>query len=107
MRQQLIALVLGEVSRELRGDLRDIKLIGDWSSARLFELAASKFRLDAWRTSIRGKLESVEDIYSIIVENFSVSTKARAEWIQIIAFFVLQIGWFLLLILEFLYFTRH
>jgi hypothetical protein len=92
---------------ELQRLERDIKLIGDWYSARLFELAASKFRLDAWRTSIRGKLESVEDIYSIIVENFSVSTKARAEWIQIIAFFILQVGWFLLLILEFLYFTRH
>jgi hypothetical protein len=85
---------------------RDIKLIGDWYSARLFDLATSKFKLEDWRRAIRGKLESVEDVYSMMAENFSVSGKHRAEWIQIIAFFVLQIGWFFLIILEFTYFTR-
>jgi len=79
---------------------REIKLIGDWYSARLFDLAMGKFRVDAWRTSIRSKLESVEDIYSMIAENFSVSAKHRVEWYQIIAFFVLQIGWFVLILLE-------
>lgn len=92
---------------ELQRLERDIKLIGDWYRARFFDLAASKFRLDDWRASIQGKLESLEDIYSVVVENFSVSTKHRAEWIQIIAFFILQAGWFLLIILEFLYFTRE
>jgi hypothetical protein len=85
---------------------REIKLIGDWYSARFFELASAKFRIDSWRSAIRSKLESLEDIYSIVVENFTVSTKHRAEWLQIIAFFILQVGWFILIILEFLYFTR-
>jgi hypothetical protein len=91
---------------ELQRLERDIKLIGDWYSARLFDLATSKFKLEEWRRAIRGKLESVEDVYSMMAENFSVSGKHRAEWIQIIAFFILQIGWFLLIILEFTYFTR-
>jgi len=86
---------------------RQIRLIGDWYSARLFDLAARKFRIEAWRNVLRGKLESVEDIHSMIAENFSVSAKHRAEWYQILAFFVLQIGWFLLIILEFWYFTHH
>lgn len=85
---------------------REIKLIGDWYLARLYELTAKKFRLDDWRASIRNKLQSLQEIYSIILENFSISTKHRAEWIQIIAFFVLQVGWFVLIILEFVYFTR-
>jgi hypothetical protein len=85
---------------------RDIKLIGDWYSARFYELASTKLKIDEWRKAIRGKLESLEDIYAIIAENFSVSAKHRAEWIQIIAFFILQIGWFIILILEFRYFTR-
>ncbi len=91
---------------ELQRLERDIKLIGDWYSARFYDLATSKFKIEEWRKSIRSKLESLEDIYSIVVENFTVSGKHRAEWIQIIAFFVLQIGWFALIILE-LYQMTH
>jgi hypothetical protein len=91
---------------ELQRLERDMKLIGDWYSARFYELAAAKFKIDEWRKTIRSKLESLEDTYSLVVENFTVSAKHRAEWVQIILFFVLQIGWFVLLVIEFLYFTR-
>ena len=89
---------------ELQRLERDIKLIGDWYSARFYELAATKFKIDEWRRTIRSKLESLEDTYSLVVENFTVSTKHRAEWVQIILFFILQIGWLLLLVIEFLRF---
>ncbi len=92
---------------ELQRLERDIKLIGDWYSARFYELAASKFKIDEWRKTIRNKLESLEDTYSLVVENFTVSTKHRAEWVQIIAFFVLQIGWFVILVIELLQFLRR
>jgi hypothetical protein len=85
---------------ELQRLERDIKLIGDWYSARFYELAAAKFKIDEWRKTIRSKLESLEDTYSLIIENFTVSAKSRAEWVQIIAFFILQIGWLVLIILE-------
>ncbi len=92
---------------ELRRLGRDIKLIGEWYSARLFDLATTKFKIDEWQRSIRSKLDSLEDVYAMIAENFSVSTKHRAEWIQILAFFVLQIGWFILIVLELWRFTHH
>lgn len=85
---------------ELQRLERDVKLIGDWYSARFYELAANKFKLEEWRKTIRGKLESLEDAFSVVVENFTVSTKHRAEWVQIIAFFILQVGWLVLIILE-------
>lgn len=85
---------------------REIKLIGDWYSARFFDMASNKFKIADWRRSVRDKLESLEDLFSTIVENFSVSGKHRAEWIQIILFFILQLGWFVLLAIEFSYFTR-
>jgi hypothetical protein len=85
---------------ELQRIEREIKLIGDWYSARLYNLAAGKFRIDDWRKAIQSKLDSLEDIYSVVLENFTVSTKHRAEWIQIIAFFILQVGWFVLIALE-------
>ena len=91
---------------ELQRLERDIKLIGDWYSARFYELAATKFKIDEWRKTIRSKLESVEDTYSLVVENFTVSTKHRAEWVQIILFFILQLGWLFMLVIEILRFLR-
>lgn len=92
---------------ELQRLERDIKLIGDWYSARFFDVAAGKFKIADWRKSIQGKLESIEDIYSIMAENFSVSRKHRAEWAQIVFFFILQLGWFALILLELYYFTHQ
>jgi len=86
---------------------REIKMIGDWYSARFYNLAGTKFRIEDWRKSINTKLDSLEDAYSVVVENFTVSGKHRAEWAQIIVFFFLQIGWLTLIILEFLQFMRH
>jgi hypothetical protein len=91
---------------ELQRLERDIKLIGDWYSARFYELAATKFKIDDWRRTIRSKLESLEDTYSLVVENFTVSTKYRAEWVQIILFFILQFGWLFMLVIEILRFLR-
>lgn len=109
-----------QVSEELRGVIRaradsvlkfeslerDIKLVGDWYFARLYSLIAKKFRLDGWRSIVKEKLESLESIYEIASENLGMSRTQRLELIQILAFFVLQIGWFALIILEFVYFTR-
>jgi len=85
---------------------RSIKLIGDWYSARLYELLTKKFRLDDWRGNIKDKLDSLEDIYIIISENLGVSKTNILELIQIGAFFVLQIGWIILIVLEFIYYTK-
>jgi hypothetical protein len=91
---------------ELQRLERDVKLIGDWYSARFYELAAAKFKVEEWKKTIRGKLESLEDAYSVVIENFTVSAKHRAEWIQIILFFILQIGWLFLIVIEYLHFTK-
>lgn len=80
---------------------REIKLIGDWYSARLYEMIAKKFRIPDWRQAVKDKLESLEDIYSIISNNFSVSKMARFEWIQTWLWFFLQIGWLILIFFEF------
>lgn len=85
---------------------RDIKLIGDWYSARFYDLVSKKFKIEEWRKTIKDKLDSLEDVYSIVIENFTVSGKERAEWVQLIAFFILQVGWLVLIILEFFYFTK-
>ena len=85
---------------------RDIKLIGEWYSARVFDLAAKKFRLSEWRDAVKEKLDSLEDSYGIASENLGMSRVQRLELIQIWGFFILQIGWLVLIVLEFIYFTR-
>lgn len=85
---------------------REIKLIGDWYSARLYDFVGKKFKLDTWKADIKEKLDSLEDVYSIVAENFSVTRHQLLELIQIILFFVLQVGWFVLIIMEFSFYTN-
>ena len=73
---------------------RDIKLIGDWYSARFYDLATKKFKINEWKDSIKEKMDSIEDIQSTFIENFTVSRKDWAEWLVII-------GWLILIIMEF------
>ncbi len=70
----------------------NIKLIGDWYSARLYSLIAKKFHLDEWSRDIKEKLQTLEDVYSMAAENFSISYRATLE-------FVILAGWFVLLLL--------
>jgi len=81
---------------------RDIKLIGDWYSARLYDMAGTKFKFSEWRGQIKDKLDALEDIYSIATERFSLSW----ERIELIGWFVLLLGWTILLIFD-LYFAFY
>ncbi len=77
----------------------NIKLIGDWYSARLYSLIAKKFHLESWTLDIKEKLQTLEDVYTMAAENFSISYRATIE-------FVILAGWFVLLLLyvgEFLF----
>lgn len=80
---------------------RNFKLIGDWYSARVYNLLEKKFHLDSWRKIIKDKFETLEDIYAMASENFNISFNKRIEIIMIFGWLILQIGWFILLFLEF------
>lgn len=73
--------------------IREIKLIGDWYAARLYETAADKFKLEGWRRSIKEKLSTVEDAYTIVSQNFRISKEHFFE-------LMLQLGWLALILLE-------
>jgi hypothetical protein len=78
---------------------RNIKLIGDWYSAKLYSLISKKFHLDDWKAEIKEKLDTLEDISTMATENISVSYRATLE-------FIILGGWFILLLLyvgEFLF----
>ncbi len=70
----------------------NIKLIGDWYSARLYSLIAKKLHLESWARNIKEKLRTLEEVYAMASENFSISYRATIE-------FAILAGWFVLLIL--------
>lgn len=70
----------------------NIKLIGDWYSARLYSLIAKKLHLEAWARNIKEKLRTLEEVYAMASENFSISYRATIE-------FAILGGWFILLLL--------
>jgi len=80
---------------------RDIKLIGDWYSARVYSLLSKKFKFDDWHNTIKEKLDSLEDIYTIASENLGMSRSKLLESIEIVGFIILEIGWIPLLYFEF------
>ncbi|OOP57970.1 MAG: hypothetical protein AYP45_00280 [Candidatus Brocadia carolinensis] len=82
---------------------RNINLIGDWYSARLFDLITKKLHLEKWKTNINKTLDALEDIYSMIAENFSMSFSTTLEFIMAFGWFALLMGYFLLFFLELVY----
>ena len=48
-----------------------LKLIGDHYLARVFDLASMRFHLDGWQQSIRRKLETVGDVYDLLIHQAS------------------------------------
>ena len=72
---------------------RNIKLIGDWYSAKLYSLISRKFHLDSWKAEIKEKLDTLEDVYVMATENFSVSYRATLEFVILAGWFVLLIGY--------------
>jgi hypothetical protein len=45
-----------------------LKLIGDHYLARVFDLASTRFHLPGWQQSIRRKLETVGDVYDLLIQ---------------------------------------
>lgn len=101
-----VMLIRSRSISEFQDIEREIKLIGDWYSARLYELVARKFRLEEWRRVLKEKLESLEDVYGIASQNFTVSWERRGHIVELIGWYVLLIGWAILLGFD-IYFARR
>ena len=58
-----------------------LKLIGDQYLSRVFDLASSRFHLRDWQQSIRRKLDTVGDVYDLLVQQ---SGGSRMEFLEVI-----------------------
>ena len=58
-----------------------LKLIGDQYLSRVFDLASTRFHLRDWQQSIRRKLDTVGDVYDLLVQQ---SGGRRMEFLEIV-----------------------
>jgi hypothetical protein len=79
---------------------QNLLLIGDWYTAKLYEVIQNEFYLKDWKDSVRTKLDNLENIVETIQANFSLSWEAIMERIQMIGWVVLLLGYIYLYLLD-------
>lgn len=85
---------------------RNVKLIGDWYSAKVYSMLDKKFHLEEWRGHVREKFEALGDVYSMASENFSLSFAKRMDIVLIFGWLFLLIGWGVLFVFDLLKYLR-
>lgn len=65
-----------------------LKLIGDQYLSRVFAMTSARFHLDEWQQSIRRKLETVGDVYDLLVQQ---AGGVRLESLEIIVILLIAL----------------
>lgn len=64
---------------------QNLLLIGDWYTAKLYNVIHDEFYLDDWKATIKDKLDSLESIIQIMQDNFTVSWSSFIDLPQVAA----------------------
>jgi hypothetical protein len=79
---------------------QNLLLIGDWYTAKIYEVIYQEFYLDHWKEAVSTKLDNMEEIIKTIQENFSLSWYALMDLIQLVGWIILLIGYFVLFFID-------
>jgi hypothetical protein len=79
---------------------QNLLLIGDWYTAKLYEIIQAELYLKDWKDSVRNKLNNLESIVETIQENFNLSFEALMDRLQLIGWVILLIGYLYLYLLD-------
>ncbi|GAB4504551.1 MAG: hypothetical protein Fur0043_15450 [Anaerolineales bacterium] len=79
---------------------QNLLLIGDWYTAKLYEIIREELYLDHWKEAVRAKLDNLEGIIATIQENFSLSWSGLMEQVELIGWIILLIGYFVLFFMD-------
>jgi hypothetical protein len=79
---------------------QNLLLIGDWYTAKLYEVIQNEFYLREWKESVRTKLDNLENIVETMQENFSLSWEALMERLQLLGWVLLLLGYLYLYVLD-------
>ena len=79
---------------------QNLLLIGDWYTAKLYEVIRDELYLDNWKEAVHTKLDNVESIIGTIQENFSLSWSGLMGQVELIGWILLLIGYFVLFFVD-------
>jgi hypothetical protein len=79
---------------------QNLLLIGDWYTAKLYQIIYDEYYLDEWKSAIQSKLENLQSIDQLVQENFTFSWSSFIETLQALGWLILLIGYFVLFFLE-------
>jgi hypothetical protein len=89
-----------EVMLDFERAEQNLLLIGDWYTAKLYEIIQAEFYLKDWKDNVRTKLDNLESIVETIQENFALSFEALVDRLQMIGWVLLLIGYLYLYLLD-------
>ena len=89
-----------EVMLDFERAEQNLLLIGDWYTAKLYEVIQNEFYLKDWKESVRTKLDNLENIIKTIQENVSLSWEALMDRIQLLGWVLLLVGYLYLYLLD-------
>lgn len=89
-----------EVMLDFERAEQNLLLIGDWYTAKLYEVIQNEFYLKDWKESLRAKLDNLENIVETIQENFSLSWEALMDRLQLLGWVLLLVGYLYLYLLD-------
>lgn len=89
-----------EVMLDFEHTDQNLLLIGDWYTAKLYEVIRDELYLDNWKEAVRTKLDNMERIIETIRENFSLSWSALMGQVELYGWIILLIGYFILFFMD-------
>ena len=89
-----------EVMLDFEHTDQNLLLIGDWYTAKLYEVIREELYLDNWKEAVRAKLDNMESIIATIQENFSLSWAGLMGQIELVGWIILLIGYFVLFFMD-------
>lgn len=75
---------------------QSILLIGDWYSSQIYRTIVEEFYIDEWQEVVKNKLSSLSSIDETIRQNLTMSWSRFLDLVQIVGWFILLIGYFVL-----------
>jgi len=79
---------------------QNLLLIGDWYTAKLYEVIRGELYLDNWKGAVHTKLDNMESIIETIQENFSLSWSGLMGQVELVGWIILLIGYFVLFFID-------
>jgi hypothetical protein len=79
---------------------QNLLLIGDWYTAKLYEVIREELYLDHWKEAVHTRLDNMESIIGTIQENFSLSWSGLMGQVELVGWIILLIGYFVLFFMD-------